>query len=566
MDTGRLIRKSYIMTFAFLGAVCLLVLFIFSALFMEKAKASEGEQFIRDTEALFPSIQDFALAYSDETLAEIAENNLGLDLGFCLRTVDGSLIWLSGEALEFKSNKSSQDDVFKNSQVTGYIFPDSGFSPEDFYNLTEYASWRIEKEGTTYQYKVEGNNVVKGDGFFFIPSEVQITSYIVDDPLKINSTLTRLPGMETIRLSDNRNSAGGDEKNISYSGTIKAVELPTYNEATGFADDINRFELTSEAYESGGDRTKWLCEDLRFMKKVFTSISPVKALYRGDVISARVVFAKYVDFGKVYGTSFIILILLALTIFIISGLIICSNTKKSILAMAAAEEKRRLMVNSIAHDLKTPAAAISAYAELIKDSDFEEDREVFADKIMKNSETLESQLRNIIMFSKMDRPDFKLQYEETALKAMTEEVIEGFEHDPAFASISITGSEIRISADRKLLRMAVENFISNAFKNVSGEDKKITIEINERYWSVFNTGSRIKEENLNKIWDAWFVEDESGRGSGSGLGLFIAKTILDAHNMTYKAENEDGGVRFTFYYSHLLIPQIETIRLSPYNS
>lgn len=554
MNTKKLIRNSYIKTIALLAVLLIVVLFVFFSLFIEKTKASEGEQFIKETDELYPSIREFALSYSDETLAQIININRNLNLGFCIRTNDGSPIWLSGEALEFESDSYPQ--------VKGYVFPDSGYTAEDYYRIMEFAAWRLEIDGIVYQYEMTGNNVLKGDGFFFIPEEIDVISYIVEDPLKIDSALTRVPGEEKISI---KHKEENNDSNISgvkyYSGTIKRTELFPLNDSIGFADDVNRFYLTSDSFEAADEKSDWICEDTGIFKKVFTCARTVKSLYSGETIDARIVFAKYTDFGEKYFNSMLMLVLLAISVFIITGIIICLNTRKSIIAMYDAEQNRRIMVNSIAHDLKTPVAAISAYAELIKDKDFTENREYFAGKIMKNSEILDSQLQSITRLSKIDNPDFKLTAEPVELKDLTEKVISGFDHEAGFPAVSIHGEKTWITADRRLIQMAVENFISNAFKNLSGEKGEIVIDINERYWSVFNTGNHIKSENLPKIWDAWFVGESDGKDTGSGLGLFAAKAILDAHNMTYTAENVENGVRFTFYYGHLNRPKVKSTTL-----
>ena len=65
--------------------------------------------------------------------------------------------------------------------------------------------------------------------------------------------------------------------------------------------------------------------------------------------------------------------------------------------------------------------------------------------------------------------------------------------------------------------------------------------------NIENTGIHIEEENLKQLFDPFFRIDKSRSRNtgGSGLGLYIAKTVFDYHNIQYKIENTERGVLFT---------------------
>ena len=217
MNINKLIRNSCIKTFAFLGLICFLVILIFYSLFMEKIKLVEGEAFIEDTEELFPYIQDFASSFSYESLDKVIEKNQSLDLGFCIRKTDGTPIWLSEAALEFKSNSDSH--------IKGFIFLGAGFSEKDYYRLQECAAWRQTINDTTYQYEIFGKNLVRGDGFFYIPGIIEITSYIVEEPLNLNSDLKKLPEIEIIEINNTTNTINASDHRQNYFKTTTLCYL-----------------------------------------------------------------------------------------------------------------------------------------------------------------------------------------------------------------------------------------------------------------------------------------------------------------------------------------------------
>ena len=66
--------------------------------------------------------------------------------------------------------------------------------------------------------------------------------------------------------------------------------------------------------------------------------------------------------------------------------------------------------------------------------------------------------------------------------------------------------------------------------------------------SVYNSGSHIPEESIDRIWDSFYKVDKARTRAygGSGLGLKIVSTILDAHEAKYDVKNTDDGVVFSF--------------------
>lgn len=105
----------------------------------------------------------------------------------------------------------------------------------------------------------------------------------------------------------------------------------------------------------------------------------------------------------------------------------------------------------------------------------------------------------------------------------------------------------------------VTNYFTNAIKNVEeiNSKKKIKISIksakdeNKLKISVFNTGRKIDEENLNRIWTRFYKIDESRDRSkgGTGIGLSLVKAIMTKYNWAYGVANKKDGVEFFFEIS-----------------
>ena len=113
-----------------------------------------------------------------------------------------------------------------------------------------------------------------------------------------------------------------------------------------------------------------------------------------------------------------------------------------------------------------------------------------------------------------------------------------------------------IFADDFYIEQVVTNYFTNAIKNniEVGGVKKIKISIKKGKEqgkvrvTVFNTGKKIDEENLNRIWTRFYKVDESRDRSkgGTGIGLALVKAIMTKYKSQYGVTNKKDGVEFYF--------------------
>jgi signal transduction histidine kinase len=110
---------------------------------------------------------------------------------------------------------------------------------------------------------------------------------------------------------------------------------------------------------------------------------------------------------------------------------------------------------------------------------------------------------------------------------------------------------VYVWADEYMTEEVVMNYVSNAINHI-GKEKMIEVKIenveDRVRVSVFNTGDKIPEEELNKIWEKFYKVDKARTREygGNGIGLSIVKAIMEAHNQKYGVKNYDNGVEFWF--------------------
>ncbi|MBR3634823.1 MAG: HAMP domain-containing histidine kinase [Lachnospiraceae bacterium] len=234
-------------------------------------------------------------------------------------------------------------------------------------------------------------------------------------------------------------------------------------------------------------------------------------------------------------------------IFIIS--IICGIIRyKKLSHIYEQEEYRRTLMNSMAHDLKSPLAAMRGYAENLKENLNSEKKDHYADCILKNTDYMNSLISDNLALLKLEYDTSKPGKDKVDLIEVSKELID--KYMPLLGergvSVNIDGSYI-VKGNRAQLSTAVENLISNAVRYVNDKGE-IKIDGSKKEYTLSNTASSLPDVEAKELWKPFVKGDDSrSNENGSGLGLSIAKNIFDRHKFKslIRCDNIDEVNRFT---------------------
>lgn len=163
---------------------------------------------------------------------------------------------------------------------------------------------------------------------------------------------------------------------------------------------------------------------------------------------------------------------------------------------------------------------------------------------------MEQLIREILAISKMESGVPESSFAKEALSPILQTCITEAKPLATEKQIMIDTQQISETAsayiNKQLFQKAVSNILSNAVC-YSPPGQRVTIALTQNVFTVENTGVTIAKEDLPSLFSPFYrVEQSRNRKSGgSGLGLYIVKTILELHGFRYKMENADNAVRFT---------------------
>lgn len=226
-------------------------------------------------------------------------------------------------------------------------------------------------------------------------------------------------------------------------------------------------------------------------------------------------------------------------------------------ALQKMENSKNTFFSSVSHDLKTPMTSIRGFIEGILDGTIpEEKRSYYLSIVLEEVKRLTRLVNSLLDITRMQSGSIKLNCENFDVCEMARLILISFEEKIDEKNLSVefncTDENSIVFADRDAIYQVMYNIISNAMKFINDKGTlKIDIQKQSENTSVsiYNTGLGIKEEELPYIFDCFYKADSS-RGldkTGTGLGLFIAKSKIEAHGEKIRAESEYGKYcRFVF--------------------
>lgn len=256
--------------------------------------------------------------------------------------------------------------------------------------------------------------------------------------------------------------------------------------------------------------------------------------------------------------------------------------QKTLLESALKESKlaniaKNTFLSNMSHDMRTPLNALFGYLELAKKNiNDKKALEGYLDKVSATGKQLLDLVDKVLEISYLESKDFQLSEEPCNIKDVTAEIYGELAPEAAKKSISISleyknAAHFDVFTDRDKLKQILIHIAGNAVK-YTGRNGKINLIVEEKHspsseFSTFifttrDTGIGISKNSLGKIFEPFERENNSTQSGifGSGLGLTIAKQIIESMGGTITAESAVGkGSTFTVTLSFRLVQKSDIL-------
>lgn len=211
-------------------------------------------------------------------------------------------------------------------------------------------------------------------------------------------------------------------------------------------------------------------------------------------------------------------------------------------------------VSNASHELKTPITVINSHAQiLLKNSNSsEEERKKYYRAILKESNSMNSLVQDLLLLSKLSALDLKFDTRLESFNSMLEESIEKYEFLELEKDIQwdIKVDNLNLLVNRKFFQIALNNIIQNALKY---SPNRSTIKIyQDKNRIIFENPTSITETQSSETLLQPFARGDNANElkiDGHGLGLSLIKKILELHNLSFSIEIKDNRFIFSLTYS-----------------
>ncbi|HTD91171.1 MAG TPA: ATP-binding protein [Burkholderiales bacterium] len=227
-------------------------------------------------------------------------------------------------------------------------------------------------------------------------------------------------------------------------------------------------------------------------------------------------------------------------------------------ALQHTDATRRALVANVSHDLRTPLASLQGYLETLQikgDKLSAEEKETYLDIALKQCGQLRQLVNALFELAKLEADQASIQPEPFVLEDLVQDVAQQFELEAANKRIALATdmpAELPlVVADIGLIERVLRNLIENSLQYTpAGGEIRVRLIADRQHMTVevTDTGCGIEAEHLPHIFDRFYRAEKSrSEFSGhAGLGLAIAKRILDLHHSTITLHSKPGKTTITF--------------------
>lgn len=232
---------------------------------------------------------------------------------------------------------------------------------------------------------------------------------------------------------------------------------------------------------------------------------------------------------------------------------VASSINKLSLELEKNEFVHSDFINNFSHEIKTPINSINGLISLMKKGNISKAKQIeYLNIIEDEVHRLSNITTNILTLSKLENQSIlpnKINFNVSEQIRICVLLLEK-KWNVKNLNLSLDFDEYEINGNEDMLKHVWMNLIDNAIK-FANDGGELNIRVNKRTKyicvEVENTGSEIKKEDIDRVFNKFFQSDTTHTKEGNGIGLSIVKKIVDLHDGRIYVESENNITNFTVY-------------------
>lgn len=216
------------------------------------------------------------------------------------------------------------------------------------------------------------------------------------------------------------------------------------------------------------------------------------------------------------------------------------------------EASKQELITNVAHDIRNPLTSIIGFLEIVENNEYKsaEDMKKYIKISLKESKRMQKLTNDLFTFTKLNNKNVKLNLQPVYINELIYQIIDDFlpKFDQSNLTLvyNITSEKMLINIDINMFVRALSNLLYNSI-NYSSQPSDVTLSLikdNENsILSISNKCDNLNQNNVKMLFQRFYRVDNSN--NGSGLGLSIAKSIIERHGGKIEAKYNDGTICFS---------------------
>jgi len=221
------------------------------------------------------------------------------------------------------------------------------------------------------------------------------------------------------------------------------------------------------------------------------------------------------------------------------------------------DRMRRHLIANVSHDLRTPVASVNGYLETLlfkEDTLTDDDRRRYLTTAIKHSKALNDMIGELFDLAKLDAREVDLRIESFSLCELAQDVLQRFEITGAARQVTLEGhygpQMPMVNGDIHQIERVLVNLVDNAIRHSPAQGLvRLTCQMapnDELVVQVIDSGKGIAPADLPFIFERFYRSPEATTVEGGGLGLAIARRIVELHSRELIVSSTEQGATFSF--------------------